>query len=200
VVDRIVWLLSRVLVLPLLAAPPLRLRRRGTEHLPRSGPVSAAHRDDGQVGALPLQAARLVPAARPRVAVRRGSADFVAIGHAMRLLERGECVVVFPEGRVSRSGLMRRGHPGAGMLALRTGAAVVPAVAWDTQLFRGPGRGLRAADRRLRPAAGAEAGPQPGGDRPHHDGPGTDGGGGRRAGPEPPLGAPPPVVPGAPVS
>lgn len=160
VTDRIVWLMSRLLVLPLLHAPPLRMRRRGTEHLPRSGPVLIVCNHVSVADPIVLMAA-----ARPRrtammakselfrmrtlgwylrrvraFPVRRGTADFVAIRHAVRLLERGECVVVFPEGKVSRSGVMRRGFPGAGMLGMRPGVVVVPAVTWDTQLFRGPAR------------------------------------------------------------
>jgi 1-acyl-sn-glycerol-3-phosphate acyltransferase len=66
--------------------------------------------------------------------------DVGAIRHALALIEAGECIVVFPEGHVSRTGHMRRGHPGAGFFALRPGVTVIPAVAWDTQLFRGPVR------------------------------------------------------------
>jgi 1-acyl-sn-glycerol-3-phosphate acyltransferase len=159
-VDWVVWLMSRVVVLPLLHAPPLRMRRHGTGHLPAAGPVLIACNHVSVADPIVLMAA-----ARPRrtammakselfrrrplgwylrrvraFPVRRGTADFVAIRHAVRLLDAGQCVVVFPEGKVSRSGIMRRGFPGAGMLGLRPGVAVVPAVLWDTQLFRGPAR------------------------------------------------------------
>jgi 1-acyl-sn-glycerol-3-phosphate acyltransferase len=158
--DSLVWLLSRLTVLPLLHAPPLRMRRRGAEHLPRSGPVlivcnhvSVADPIVLMAAARPRRTSMMAKAElfRGRVAgwylrcvrafpVRRGRADIAAVRHAIRLLEAGECVVVFPEGKVSRSGMMRRGHPGAGMFALRPAVTVVPAVTWDTQLFRGPAR------------------------------------------------------------
>lgn len=159
-IDSLVWLLSRITVLPLLHAPPLRMRRRGVEHLPRTGPVLLVCNHVSVADPIVLMAA-----ARPRrtsmmakselfakplfgwylrcvraFPVRRGRGDVAAVRHALRLLEAGDCVVVFPEGKVSRSGIMRRGHPGAGMLALRSGATVVPVVSWDTQLFRGPAR------------------------------------------------------------
>lgn len=159
-IDSLVWLVSRLTVLPLLHAPPLRMRRRGAEHVPRSGPVLIVCNHVSVADPIVLMAA-----ARPRrtsmmakselfrgrvsgwylrcvraFPVRRGGADIAAVRHAIRLLEAGECVVVFPEGKVSRSGMMRRGHPGAGMFALRPDVAVVPAVTWDTQLFRGPAR------------------------------------------------------------
>jgi 1-acyl-sn-glycerol-3-phosphate acyltransferase len=160
VLDSLIWLVSRMTVLPLLHAPPLRLRRSGTEHLPREGALLLVSNHVSVADPIVLMAA-----ARPRrtaimakselfrirllawylrcvraFPVRRGRADFAAVRHAVRVLERGECVVVFPEGHVSRSGIMRRGHPGAGMLALREGVTVVPVVSWDTQLFRGPAR------------------------------------------------------------
>ena len=159
-IDSLVWIVSRLTVLPLLHAPPLRMRRRGAHHIPRSGPVLIVCNHVSVADPIVLMAA-----ARPRrtsmmakselfrgrffgwylrcvraFPVRRGRADVAAVRHAIRLLEAGDCVVVFPEGRVSRSGLMRRGHPGAGMFALRPGVTVVPAVTWDTQLFRGPAR------------------------------------------------------------
>jgi 1-acyl-sn-glycerol-3-phosphate acyltransferase len=160
IIESIVWLLSRLTVMPLLYAPPLRMRRRGIEHVPATGPVLLVCNHVSVADPIVLMAA-----ARPRrtsmmakselfkmrlfgwylrclraFPVRREHGDVAAIRHAIRLLDDGDCVVVFPEGKVSRSGIMRRGHPGAGMFALRPGVTVVPAVTWDTQLFRGPAR------------------------------------------------------------
>jgi 1-acyl-sn-glycerol-3-phosphate acyltransferase len=59
---------------------------------------------------------------------------------ARDLLATGECLMVFPEGGVTRSGHMRPGFSGAGYLALQPEVVVVPAVIWNTQLFRGPVR------------------------------------------------------------
>ena len=159
-IDRIVWLLSRVVVMPLLYLPPLRMRRRGHENLPLTGPLLIVCTHVSVADPLVLMAA-----ARPRrthmmtksemfkhrpvaaflrmvkaFPVRRGQADIGAIRHALDLLSRGECLVVFPEGHVSRTGHMRRGHPGAGFFSMRPGVVTVPAVVWDTQLFRGPAR------------------------------------------------------------
>lgn len=159
-IDRIVWLFSRAIVMPLLYAPPLRMRRRGDENLPRTGPLLIVCNHVSIADPLVLMAA-----SRPRrtcmmtksemfrhrpvayflrmvkaFPVRRGQADIGAIRHALDLLSQGECLVVFPEGHVSRTGHMRRGHPGAGFFSLRPGVVTVPAVAWDTQLFRGPAR------------------------------------------------------------
>ena len=72
--------------------------------------------------------------------VRRASPDVWAVRTARDLLAEGECLLVFPEGGVTRSGHMRPGFSGAGYLALQPGVVVVPAAIWNTQLLRGPVR------------------------------------------------------------
>lgn len=72
--------------------------------------------------------------------VNRFTADRQAIRTARNLLAGGECVLVFGEGRVTRSGMLGPGVPGMGHLALLEGVTVIPAVVWNTQLFRGPVR------------------------------------------------------------
>lgn len=59
--------------------------------------------------------------------VRRHVADRAAIQHALGLLGDGQVVGMFPEGTRSRSGELQRGLHGAALLALRSGAWVVPA-------------------------------------------------------------------------
>jgi len=59
--------------------------------------------------------------------VRRGQPDRKALRLSMRLLEQGEGVVVFPEGTRSRDGRLQEPEPGAAMIALRTGATILPA-------------------------------------------------------------------------
>ncbi len=53
-------------------------------------------------------------------------ADLAAIRQALRVLERSGVVGIFPEGPFSVQGRLERGLPGVGMLALRSGAPVVP--------------------------------------------------------------------------
>jgi len=48
------------------------------------------------------------------------------VATALALLERGEAVVIFPEGTRSRSGPLRAPRRGVGRLALESGAPVVP--------------------------------------------------------------------------
>lgn len=63
--------------------------------------------------------------------VERGKSDVGAIKTAMKYLKNGECVLIFPEGTRIKNGVDKNGHEsegkaGAAMLAVRTGAALVP--------------------------------------------------------------------------
>jgi 1-acyl-sn-glycerol-3-phosphate acyltransferase len=58
--------------------------------------------------------------------LRRGTADHQTMGAARRLLERGATVLIFPEGGCSPDGEPRPWLPGVAMLALRSGAPVIP--------------------------------------------------------------------------
>ncbi|MGH7323324.1 MAG: lysophospholipid acyltransferase family protein [Candidatus Rokuibacteriota bacterium] len=61
--------------------------------------------------------------ARP---VRREGGDPAALRTALRVLENGGILLVFPEGTRGQEGVLRPGKPGAGMLAILSGAPVVP--------------------------------------------------------------------------
>jgi 1-acyl-sn-glycerol-3-phosphate acyltransferase len=56
-----------------------------------------------------------------------GSPDRAALKRCEELLKRGNGLVIFPEGRVSPTGEIGPILPGAVMIALRTGAPVIPA-------------------------------------------------------------------------
>lgn len=58
-------------------------------------------------------------------------ADRAGLGHALKVLREGGAVGVFPEGVIS-PGLVRA-IPGSALLALRSGAVVVPAAVWGTE-------------------------------------------------------------------
>lgn len=61
-------------------------------------------------------------------AVRRGEPDRRSIRTALDLLAQGRVVIMFPEGTRSPDGRLQRAEPGAALLALRSGATVLPAV------------------------------------------------------------------------
>lgn len=75
--------------------------------------------------------------------VRRGEADRQALRTARAILERGGALVMFPEGtRASHLHDLRSPEPGAALLALRTGATILPVavIGSDTVLPKGARR------------------------------------------------------------
>jgi 1-acyl-sn-glycerol-3-phosphate acyltransferase len=58
--------------------------------------------------------------------VRRGYHDEEAFTTAFTILERGGCMLMYPEGGRSRSGGIREPRPGVGRIALQTGVPVIP--------------------------------------------------------------------------
>jgi 1-acyl-sn-glycerol-3-phosphate acyltransferase len=58
--------------------------------------------------------------------VRRGEADRQAMRWALEALQLGQAIGMFPEGTRSRTGEMQPAFPGAALIALRSGAPVLP--------------------------------------------------------------------------
>jgi 1-acyl-sn-glycerol-3-phosphate acyltransferase len=123
-----------------------RLEGRGVEHLPAVGAVLvvANHSsllDPALVGGVaPRQLCFLAKAELFEVPlfgrlirglnahpVRREGSDPGALKSALRLLQEGRALLLFPEGTRGEEGTVRAGKPGAGMLAVMSGAPVVPA-------------------------------------------------------------------------
>ena len=61
------------------------------------------------------------------IPIRRGMADVSGLSRAMDVLRAGRALIVFPEGTRSRGDDLRPARPGVGMLAIATGARIVPA-------------------------------------------------------------------------
>jgi 1-acyl-sn-glycerol-3-phosphate acyltransferase len=133
------------------------LRIEGASRFPATGPaiVVAPHRswlDPPCVGAASRRPVRFLIAERvyekawARWFYRRmGSvpvrpAGRSALRSALRLLERGELVGVFPEGRLVREDDRAELRPGAALLSVRTGAPVVPVAITGTARAWPPGR------------------------------------------------------------
>jgi 1-acyl-sn-glycerol-3-phosphate acyltransferase len=70
--------------------------------------------------------------------VRRFEADLGAMLHAERLLRQGRVLGMFPEGTRSRTGRLGEPHPGTALIALRTGAPVLPCAITGTEQLRSP--------------------------------------------------------------
>jgi 1-acyl-sn-glycerol-3-phosphate acyltransferase len=58
--------------------------------------------------------------------VVRHSADRAALRRALQVLAAGQALIVYPEGTRVESGGLRAGEPGAGFIAQRSGAPVLP--------------------------------------------------------------------------
>jgi 1-acyl-sn-glycerol-3-phosphate acyltransferase len=134
-------------VLPPMLRRLFAFRVSGLEHLPEQGPyiVAANHANylDGVVLAIALprkisflvmprvyRATPLHPYFHDHIGsipVSLARPDPGAIRRALRVLEQGGVVGIFPEGPFSRHGRLVRGQPGVALVALRSGVPVVPA-------------------------------------------------------------------------
>ncbi len=65
--------------------------------------------------------------------IRREEADAAALRTALNVLKDGGVVVLFPEGHRSHGARMRPFSRGAGYLARRSGAPVLPCAIWGTE-------------------------------------------------------------------
>ena len=154
-VQPLVYWLTRAVLQPAIQLY-FRVSRTGREHVP-AGPVilAANHRSflDPFVVGLCLRRPVYFVAKRElfenrligwflnclgAFPVRRGESDEESVATSLRLLERGEAVVIFPEGTRIRNGSLGSPRRGVGRLALESGAPVVPvAVAGSERARRG---------------------------------------------------------------
>jgi 1-acyl-sn-glycerol-3-phosphate acyltransferase len=142
-----------------------RLQGRGTEHVPAEGSVLIVANHSSVLdpplvgGVCPRRLTFLAKAelfgipgfgglirrlgAHP---LRREGADPSALRIAQRLLGEGRALLVFPEGTRGQEGTLRDAKPGAALLAVQSGATVVPAY------ISGSGRAWPRGRRLPRPA------------------------------------------------
>jgi len=127
-----------------------RIRIEGAvDEIPRSGPVIIAANHSSNLD-VPVLGSSLMPRIGRRFqwlgkkelfdwpvvgwiarnggvhAIDRGAADVDAFRLAARILEEGHALFVFPEGTRSRDGALGEGRDGVAVLALRSGAPIVP--------------------------------------------------------------------------
>jgi len=69
------------------------------------------------------------------IPVRRGEADTSALRKAIKALDDGFIFGIAPEGTRNITGRLKRAHPGAAMLAIRSGAPILPLVHWGGENF-----------------------------------------------------------------
>ena len=145
------WHVLAHIIVPLL----IRLRVVGVENMPAAGPVILVSNhlnwtDIPMIG-LPLKRrthfmakAELFQKAPIKwlviglgaFPVRRGEADRQAIKQAEEVLKAGQVLVIFPEGTRSRSQKMKEGLAGVALIALRSGAPIVPVAISGSERFK----------------------------------------------------------------
>jgi len=77
------------------------------------------------------------------IPLHRGEADLAALRQALRTLAEGDMILLDPEGTRSHDGRLQPGHPGAVLLAVRSGAPLLPIVHYGSENYRTNLRRLR---------------------------------------------------------
>jgi 1-acyl-sn-glycerol-3-phosphate acyltransferase len=134
------------LVVNILARLLLGMRVSGTRNLPRSGPVIVVANHLHNFDLIVLSAALARPVlymakrelfAQPAFGwllgsffdafpVNRGTPDRAALRQARTLLDAGQVVGILPEGTRSPTATLMAGNPGVALIAIQSGAPVLP--------------------------------------------------------------------------
>lgn len=69
------------------------------------------------------------------IPVRRGEADLAAMQQAVKALGEGNIIAISPEGTRSYDGRLQKGLPGVILMAVRSGAPMMPMVYWGHEVF-----------------------------------------------------------------
>ncbi len=168
-VNAVVYWIARAILQPFFLVY-FRMQRIGMQHLPKVGPliIAANHRsfmDPFVIGMMLRRPTYFIAKSelfRNRFVawllsslgafpVDRGQGDRDAMDTARRILERGDVVVIFPEGTRTRPGALGAPKRGVGRLALETGAPVIPVALIGTEAIR---RGWRIRPHKVRIRAG----------------------------------------------
>lgn len=77
------------------------------------------------------------------IPIKRGEVDFTAFRLAEEALAQKKIVIVAPEGTRSKHGRLNQGYPGIALLAIRSGAPILPVVFYGNENIKGLRLGKR---------------------------------------------------------
>jgi 1-acyl-sn-glycerol-3-phosphate acyltransferase len=139
------------LIVPLL----IRLRVAGVQNVPKTGPVILVSNhlnwtDIPMIGLRVMRRTHFMAKSElfqkaplkwlviglGAFPVRRGEPDRQAIKQAEEVLKAGQVLVIFPEGTRSRKRVMKEGLAGVALIALRSGAPIVPVGIYGSERFK----------------------------------------------------------------
>jgi 1-acyl-sn-glycerol-3-phosphate acyltransferase len=69
------------------------------------------------------------------IPLQRGDVDTSALRSALKALDEDYIFGIAPEGTRNKTGRLKRGHPGAVMLAVHSGAPILPVAHWGGEIF-----------------------------------------------------------------
>jgi 1-acyl-sn-glycerol-3-phosphate acyltransferase len=162
------WLIS--LLLRVHFRLTLRLDAPNVQQVPERGPLIVIANHTGQIE-VPLLATLMQPRritgwakaeafdnpllrwvfwAWEIIPVRRGEADMSALKRALRAIEDGYIFGIAPEGTRNKTGRLRRAMPGMVILAIRSGAPLIPVVHWGGEVYLANLKRLKRTDFHIR--------------------------------------------------
>lgn len=68
--------------------------------------------------------------------IRRGEGDLSAMRRALQILRQGHAMLISPEGTRTRSGVLEAGHAGTALIAVKSGAPILPVAMWGGKKFK----------------------------------------------------------------
>jgi 1-acyl-sn-glycerol-3-phosphate acyltransferase len=80
------------------------------------------------------------------IPLQRGEADIAAIRKGLEALRQGEIIIIAPEGTRSHDGRLQTAHPGVVLLALHSGAPLMPIAYYGSENYVGNLKRLKRTD------------------------------------------------------
>lgn len=84
------------------------------------------------------------------IPLHRGEADIAALRMGLKVLEKGEIIVISPEGTRSHDGKLQPAHPGVVLLALHSQATLLPVAYFGAEKYKENFSRLKRTDFHLR--------------------------------------------------